>query len=523
MGAHGLDPEKAPASVERDDTASRLTDAKRRTRFTLALLTVFVLWVLTISSPYTALCATRAPSSNIEHLQNDGMSVYSEHRFYHTFSRVPDHMCPSVVPGTPSYSGYIGVRGDSEDSPRRTFFWYFEAEENAADAPLILSFGGGPGTTGMANSMLGLAHCRITENGTVANPNRWTQKYNLLAMEHPVGTGFSYGLSVNNSVDAAHDAYDFLQKFLVSVPHLIKNKFVITTGSYGGTYAPVLSSVIHENNKAIARGEGIPGAAPINLESVMISNPFSDPVRWFQWLLHYRCELHSVYNETTCAEMYAKLPGCLEELDYALQNSTVETRTHAQDICIELAIGDRHGTMSEDIRKTCVPDDADDPIDACYPEPLRWMNDFFRKNETKEALNVPEGVEFQALNIDINRAFQEYGDRIHPYHKLYEPLLADGVRLLHHVGMQDANCAHPGTLSFLKLLKSPSSEQFRTANDVPWFTDGKPSGTVRVSGPGGAGQLTYLTYNDAGHFVAWDQNRETKYVVEHWIDNEPFV
>ena len=50
--------------------------------------------------------------------------------------------------------------------------------------------------------------------------------------------------------------------------------------------------------------------------------------------------------------MYAKLPGCLEELEYALQNSTVETRTHAQDVCIPLAIGDRHGIVLEDIRKT---------------------------------------------------------------------------------------------------------------------------------------------------------------------------
>ena len=49
--------------------------------------------------------------------------VYSKHNFYHTLSRVPSHICPSVVPGTPSYSGYIGMPRDSEESPRRTFFW----------------------------------------------------------------------------------------------------------------------------------------------------------------------------------------------------------------------------------------------------------------------------------------------------------------------------------------------------------------------------------------------------------------
>ena len=40
-----------------------------------------------------------------------------------------------------------------------------------------------------------------------------------------------------------------------------------------------------------------------------------------------------------------------------------------------------------------------------------WMNDFFNKNETKKALNIPEGIQFQALNRDIGQSFHEYGDR----------------------------------------------------------------------------------------------------------------
>ena len=53
----------------------------------------------------------------------------------------------------------------------------------------------------------------------------------------------------------------------------------------------------------------------------------------------------------------------------------------------------------------------------------------------------------------------------------------------------------------LRLLNTPFSEQFRTEPDIPWAMNDKSSGTVRVSGNGGAGQYTYLTYSDAGHFV----------------------
>lgn len=52
--------------------------------------------------------------------------------------------------------------------------------------------------------------------------------------------------------------------------------------------------------------------------------------------------------------MYAKLPGCLDELEYALQNSTVETRAQAQKTCTELATGDLHGTVLIDIRKKVI-------------------------------------------------------------------------------------------------------------------------------------------------------------------------
>lgn len=34
----------------------------------------------------------------------------------------------------------------------------------------------------------------------------------------PIPAGFSYGLGVDNSRDAAHDVYDFLQKFFTLFP-----------------------------------------------------------------------------------------------------------------------------------------------------------------------------------------------------------------------------------------------------------------------------------------------------------------
>ncbi|KAK7018142.1 Alpha/Beta hydrolase protein [Favolaschia claudopus] len=196
---------------------------------------------------------------------------------FYAHVKTVENICPAVDGPGISHSGHIGLKGDSEDSPKRLFFWYFEAEQDAANAPIIMTIGGGPGTSGMMNPIMAQGPCLSAENGTTKpNPNRWTahvlmqsqEHYNLLALDHPVGVGFSYGQMVNNSRDAAIDTYDFLQKFFRLYPHLSQNKFVLSGGSYGGTYVPHIATVIHEQNLALAAGTG---ARHINLESLMLN------------------------------------------------------------------------------------------------------------------------------------------------------------------------------------------------------------------------------------------------------------
>ncbi|KAJ7127668.1 Alpha/Beta hydrolase protein [Mycena epipterygia] len=115
--------------------------------------------------------------------------------------------------------------------------------------------------------------------------------------------------------------------------------------------------------------------------------------------------------------------------------------------------------------------------------------------------------------------FRLYGDTIQPAYLLYEPLLTAGIRLLHYVGAQDANCAWPGIISFLKLLRSPFQDEFLHTPDVPWPT--AEDATVRVVGEG-AGNMTYILIAQAGHFVARDQPKLVKSIVEHWVHNVPY-
>ncbi|KAJ7224934.1 alpha/beta-hydrolase [Mycena haematopus] len=444
-----------------------------------------------------------------------GGSPAAQDPFYSKVSLV-NGICPGVRNETVSYAGHIGLNSDSPHSPKRSFFWYFEAEDDAVNAPIILTVGGGPGTSGMMNPLFGQAPCIVTADGLVPNPHRWTEHHNLIALDHPIGVGFSFGSRVNSSRAAAYDVYDFLQKFFVLFPHLARNKFIVSGGSYGGVYVPHIATVIQEQNMLIAADQGRKGAIPINLDALILSNPFSDPTSHFRWLLHYRCMDHQLFNETDCRRLYSELPTCLDSIDLALEIPTVENRVKARTLCNQLNNADPHGIVFEDIRRTCIPED--EAPDACHPQ-FRWVEAIFRNASIKDTMRIPQELNYTALNMDINTEFHAAGDAIQPHHLLYVPLLEAGVRVLHYIGAQDANCAWLGVFSFLKLLPTTFQKQFLSAPDVPWPAI---NATVRSVGKG-AGNMTFILLAEAGHFVVGDQPVLAKLITEKWIANQPFL
>lgn len=81
---------------------------------------------------------------------------------------------------------------------------------------------------------------------------------NIIFLDQPVGTGFSY---TNNSKDyvresagAGEDVWDFLQEFLKAYPGYAKRPFFVTGESYAGHYIPLVAKKILAANAAKAKG-----------------------------------------------------------------------------------------------------------------------------------------------------------------------------------------------------------------------------------------------------------------------------
>ena len=121
-----------------------------------------------------------------------------------------------TTPGVKSYAGYVELPvGHSRNYTSHTFFWsvahlhhfiprrrslivstrrFFEARRSPEKAPLVLWLNGGPGATSMQGALRENGPCFVSDdsNSTYLNPWSWNNEANVLYVDQPVHTGFSY-------------------------------------------------------------------------------------------------------------------------------------------------------------------------------------------------------------------------------------------------------------------------------------------------------------------------------------------
>ncbi|XP_009372480.2 serine carboxypeptidase-like 51 [Pyrus x bretschneideri] len=137
--------------------------------------------------------------------------------------------------------GYVEVR------PKAHMFWWFYRSPNRVEDPskpwpTILWLQGGPGASGV-----GIGNFEeVGPLDTNLNPRNstWLQKADLLFVDNPVGTGYSFvedtSLFVKNDLEAAADLTTLLVEVFNRNESLQKSPLFIVAESYGGKFAVTL-------------------------------------------------------------------------------------------------------------------------------------------------------------------------------------------------------------------------------------------------------------------------------------------
>ncbi|RFU31025.1 hypothetical protein B7463_g5314, partial [Scytalidium lignicola] len=445
------------------------------------------------------------------------------------YKEVPAGIC-ELDPNVKSYSGYADV---SENE--HIFWWFFEARNgDPTEAPLTIWINGGPGSSSMIGLFQENGPCGIDINGNVVdNPYSWSNVTNMLYIDQPTQTGFSYSIPVpgyldpdtsdiielpnntcpdyaqdfscgtysypnltltaNTTIGAAPNFYKTLQGFMGVFDKYTHNGVHFTTESYGGHYGPIFGEYIEQQNDL-----SIPGTRRINLKSVTIGNGWFDPV--IQYQAYYNFTVfpgntydYSPFNASVESQMYNNLYGpgnCYDQLLDCKARGINEICSAADNFCFEHVefIYDQFAGRDEYDMRELTPD----------PFPYEFYVDYLNTPEVLAAIgafqNYTEG------STAVGNAFGSTGDdaREDGTVAAVQELIRQGVYVTMYTADADYNCNWLGTQAVADEIAAP---HYETAGFINITTsDGVVHGQVKQ-----ASHFAYVRIYESGHEVPFYQ------------------
>ncbi|KAK1409627.1 hypothetical protein QVD17_36155 [Tagetes erecta] len=426
----------------------------------------------------------------------DGLRSSTENKLVEKRFKFPNFVDPkgASIDDLGHHAGYYKIE---HSHAARMFYFFFESRGRKTD-PVVIWLTGGPGCSSELALFYENGPFKIEKNSSLVwNEYGWDQASNLLFVDQPTGTGFSYSSDKrdirHNEQGVSDDLYDFLQAFFKEHPEFVKNEFYITGESYAGHYIPAFAARVHEGNKA---KEGI----HINLKGFAIGNGLTDPLVQYKAYTDYALDMELI-KESDYKNINKRLPECETAIKLCGTDGTTACMA-AYMACntIFSSIKAIAGNINHyDIRKQCEGS-------LCYD--FSDMENLLSKKSVKDALGVGDidfvscsPVVYQAMIMDWMRNL-EAG---------IPHLLEDGIKLLVYAGEYDLICNWLGNSRWVHAMEWSGQKEFVASPDVSFEVDGSEAGLFKTHGP-----LSFLKVHDAGHMVPMDQPKAALSMLKRW-------
>jgi vitellogenic carboxypeptidase-like protein len=358
---------------------------------------------------------------------------------------------------------------------RQYFYWLCPARTGDRAAPLLVWLNGGPGSSSMMGLFLENGPYFIDDDVSLHVRNAsWNNKYDVLYVDQPAGTGFSVASSpdayARNQDDVAEAFSAFLANFYGAYPDARKKQLWLTGESYAGKYLPSIAArfVTH----------GIPVAG------VAIGNGLTVP-----------------------REMTLTVPASYYAVGILDQSQRDRAYRLALDIAAHIDAGRwSNATAARSVLFDYI-DDANGPNTAPNVDSIlkygeydeSGISAFLNSAETKRSsLNLPADATWRQSSSIVHEHL--YEDIMKPYAYLLEPVLATGVPVLLYQGQLDVRDGVAATEAWLANWSWSGSRRFLDSPRKAWMSPGRAIAGYYRS----CGGLTHLTVNGAGHLVPHD-------------------
>ncbi|KAF9007860.1 Alpha/Beta hydrolase protein [Cyathus striatus] len=359
-----------------------------------------------------------------------------------------------------TYTGYIDIEA------RHLFFWFFETKSGCSPS---------------AGLFMELGPCRIlSEDGPKFFPESWNSNANLLAVEQPIGVGFSYA-DYGETVVSARNIAAFLAIFFQHFTKFKGRPLHMAGESHGVSFCRERSS---DQTRM----------TPVNLTSVIIATRkwVTDATIQIPYYYDMACTraggLSPVADIKTCIRMKQAVPRCKKWLKESSAIMFCESE------------------LEEPISATGIfPYKPIQPVETCG----EWdeIPCYPAANYITKHLNLPSTRALLGIDPNFTKNMT-----LAPH---VGALLERGIKALIYVGKNDFSCNWLGNEAWINALDWSGQKDMLAAEKKPWIVDGQKAGKVRS-----AKGLSFVTVDGAGHMVPYDKPREALQLINDWLRNK---
>ncbi|CAA9997538.1 unnamed protein product [Nesidiocoris tenuis] len=403
-----------------------------------------------------------------------------------------------------SYSGFLTVNHARDTN---TFFWFFLSETEPLDAPVVLWLNGGPGESSMFGALIengpyellnGQGQLRIRQH-------RWSKKFNMLYIDNPAGTGFSFTTTGDYATDEAQVGnylYEALTQFLKLFPELKDNPVFLTGESYAGKYIPALAYVIHGEN--FKNGRRI-----VNLQGVAIGNGLIDPANM---LVH---DEHQRQLGLIDEDRYEEMKNILRQIKNDVRDSNWD---RASDLFQGLFWAKRDGHPDNVLFNDTGFTNHYNILISQDDGTNGWVKNFMSNLTVRESLHVGNltfydgSLAEKSLHADMTKSVLPWFVEI-----------VENYNVLLYSGQLDIVIPYPSTVNFLRRMPWSGRGRYLTAKREKWYVDDDIAGyTKTVAHLGAYGRrisFTEALVRNAGHIVPKDQPKWAYELISRFIES----
>ncbi|XP_059445961.1 serine carboxypeptidase-like 7 isoform X2 [Corylus avellana] len=419
-------------------------------------------------------------------------------------------------------TGYIGV-GELDDV--QLFYYFIESERSPEDDALVLWLTGGPGCSAFSGLVYEMESKRYWPKLKL-NPYSWTKVANIIFVDEPVGTGFSYaksaeGYNISDTL-AASELYDFLRKWLKAHPRFLKNPLYIMGDSYSGIIIPILVQQISDGNE-------VGREPPMNLKGYVLGNPLTnthDDLNARIPFAHLKGLLSDELYESTkrnCKGEYMNVDPsnapCVDDLRVFTECTEKIVRGQILEPTCQLLSPKRRVSKWD-------PDALNgDSLDLLQSisnlhEPRRWCREYnylfsyiwANDKSVQKALHIREGSIEEWVRCNESLVYTYDVPSSLNYHR---NLIKKGYQVLIYSGDHDMVIPYIATHAWIESLNLTTAQDWR-----PWFVDGQIAGfTMQYTWKKFC--LTFATVKGGGHTAPEYKPSECLAMIDRWLSYYP--